>query len=226
MIVDNILLGLSSVFTGYNMLAVAAGTGLGLVVGAMPGLSATMAIALLVPVTFVMPPETGISMLASIYMGAMYGGSIAAILVRTPGTPAAAATIMDGYPMAQKGEAGRALGISLTASFFGGLISSVFLLTIAPVLGGIAVMFGPVELFSVAVLGMTIIGSPLPGVGNKRSPCRRRNRASVFNSRDGLHYRDTAIHPGKYQSFFRNSLYGGTYRTFLHSPGNTAHREG
>jgi len=159
MIVDNILLGLSSVFTGYNMLAVAAGTGLGLVVGAMPGLSATMAIALLVPVTFVMPPETGISMLASIYMGAMYGGSIAAILVRTPGTPAAAATILDGYPMAQKGEAGRALGISLTASFFGGLISSVFLLTIAPVLGGIAVMFGPVELFSVAVLGMTIIGS-------------------------------------------------------------------
>jgi len=159
MIVDNILLGLSSVFTGYNMLAVAAGTGLGLVVGAMPGLSATMAIALLVPVTFVMRPETGISMLASIYMGAMYGGSIAAILVRTPGTPAAAATILDGYPMAQRGEAGRALGISLTASFVGGLISTLFLLTIAPVLGGIAVMFGPVELFSVAVLGMTIIGS-------------------------------------------------------------------
>jgi len=159
MILDNILLGLSSVFTGYNMLAVAAGTGLGLLVGAMPGLSATMAIALLVPVTFVMRPETGISMLASIYMGAMYGGSIAAILVRTPGTPAAAATILDGYPMAQRGEAGRALGISLTASFFGGLISSVFLLTIAPILGGIAVMFGPVELFSVAVLGMTIIGS-------------------------------------------------------------------
>ncbi|NCB32219.1 MAG: C4-dicarboxylate ABC transporter permease, partial [Clostridia bacterium] len=98
MILDNILLGLSSVFTAYNMIAVAAGTGLGLLVGAMPGLSATMAIALLVPVTFVMRPETGISMLASIYMGAMYGGSIAAILVRTPGTPAAAATILDGYP--------------------------------------------------------------------------------------------------------------------------------
>jgi putative tricarboxylic transport membrane protein len=125
----------------------------------MPGLSATMAIALLVPVTFVLRPETGISMLASIYMGAMYGGSIAAILVRTPGTPSAAATIMDGYPMAQRGEPGRALGISLTASFVGGTISSVFLLTIAPILGGIAVMFGPVELFAVAVLGMTIIGS-------------------------------------------------------------------
>jgi putative tricarboxylic transport membrane protein len=118
-----------------------------------------MAIALLGPVTIVMRPETGISMLASIYMGAMYGGSIAAILVRTPGTPAAAATILDGYPMAQRGEAGRALGISLSASFFGGLLSSIFLLTIAPILGGIAVMFGPVELFSVAVLGMTIIGS-------------------------------------------------------------------
>jgi putative tricarboxylic transport membrane protein len=159
MFFDNILLGLTSVFTWFNLVAVAAGTGLGLVVGAMPGLSATMAIALLVPVTFAMPPETGISMLASIYMGAMYGGSIAAILIRTPGTPAAAATVMDGYPMAQNGQAGRALGISLTASFFGGLLSSFFLLTIAPALGGIAIMFGPVELFSVAVLGMTIIGS-------------------------------------------------------------------
>lgn len=159
MFFNNILLGLFSVFTWFNLIAVAAGTGLGMVVGAMPGLSATMAIALLVPVTFAMPPETGISMLASIYMGAMYGGSIAAILIRTPGTPSAAATVMDGYPMAQSGQAGRALGISLTASFFGGLISSFFLLTIAPLLGGIAIMFGPVELFSVAVLGMTIIGS-------------------------------------------------------------------
>ena len=156
---DNILLGLTSVLSINNIVAVAFGTGLGLLVGAMPGLSATMAIALLVPVTFVLSPETGISMLASIYMGAMYGGSIAAILIRTPGTPSAAATVLDGYPMAQRGEAGRALGISLTASFVGGIISSIFLLTIAPVLGGVAVMFGPVELFAVAVLGMTIIGS-------------------------------------------------------------------
>jgi putative tricarboxylic transport membrane protein len=142
-----------------NLIFVVLGTALGLFVGAMPGLSATMAIALLVPVTFTMRPETGLSMLASIYMGAMYGGSIAAVLIKTPGTPAAAATVMDGYPMAQKGEAGRALGISLTASLVGGIISSVVLLTVAPILGWVAVMFGPIELFGIAVLGMTIIGS-------------------------------------------------------------------
>lgn len=153
------LLGLTNVAHPANLLAIALGTGLGLFVGAMPGLSATMAIALLVPVTFAFRPETGISLLASIYMGAMYGGSIAAVLIRTPGTPAAAATTLDGYPMAQRGEAGRALGISLTASFVGGTMSSIVLLTVAPLLGGIAVMFGPVELFAVAVLGMTIIGS-------------------------------------------------------------------
>jgi putative tricarboxylic transport membrane protein len=156
---DNLLLGLSNVFMPVNLIAIAFGTLLGLVVGAMPGLSATMAIALLVPVTFAMKPETGISMLSAIYMGAMYGGSIAAVLVRTPGTPAAAATTMDGYPMAQRGEAGRALGISLIASTVGGIVSAIVLLTIAPLLGWVALMFGPTELFGVAVLGMTIIAS-------------------------------------------------------------------
>jgi len=89
----------------------------------------------------------------------MYGGSISAILIRTPGTPAAAATVLDGYPMAQKGMAGKALGISLTASLVGGVLSSIALLTIAPALGYVALEFGPVELFAVAVLGITIIGS-------------------------------------------------------------------
>lgn len=156
---SNLLLGLSNALSPINLIAIAAGTALGLLVGAMPGLSATMAIALLVPITYVMGPETGISMLAAIYMGAMYGGSIAAILICTPGTPAAAATTMDGYPMAKSGAAGHALGISLTASFVGGTISCIILLTIAPLLGNIAVMFGPVELFGVAVLGMTILAS-------------------------------------------------------------------
>ena len=142
-----------------NFITIAGGTLLGLLVGAMPGLSATMAVALLIPVTYVMGPERGVSMLAAIYMGSMYGGSIAAVLICTPGTPAAAATTMDGYPMAQKGEAGHALGISLMASFVGGVISCIVLLTLAPLLGQIAIMFGPVELFGVAVLGMTILAS-------------------------------------------------------------------
>ncbi len=159
MFFENILLGLTHVIQPVNLLAVAIGTTIGLFVGAMPGLSATMAIAILVPVTFPLAPETGISMLTSIYMAAMYGGSIAAILVRTPGTPSAAATVLDGFPMAAKGHAGRALSISLTASFVGGVISSLVLLTVAPLLGRVAVEFGPVELTSVAVLGMTVLAS-------------------------------------------------------------------
>lgn len=159
MFFDNLLLGVLNVAMPMNLLAIFGGTALGMFVGAMPGLSATMAIALLVPVTYVMPPATGLCMLASLYMGSMYGGSIAAILICTPGTPSAAATTLDGYPMAQRGEAGHALGISLTASFVGGVVSSSVLLTVAPLLGRIAVLFGPVELFGVAVLGMTILAS-------------------------------------------------------------------
>ncbi len=159
MIFDNILIGLTGVMTPLNLLLVVVGTIIGLFVGAMPGLSATMAIALLLPLTFPLPTASGLSMLAALYMGAMYGGSISAILLRTPGTPAAAATVLDGYPMAQNGQAGKALGVSLVASFIGGLISSIALLTVAPVLGRVALEFGPVELFAVAVLGLTIIGS-------------------------------------------------------------------
>lgn len=159
MILDNMLLGLSTVILPSNILAILIGTVIGLLIGALPGLSATMAIAILVPITFAFPPETGISMLAALYLSAMYGGSIAAILIRTPGTPAAAATVLDGYPMAQQGKAGRALSISLGASFIGGLVSSIALLTVAPVLGRVALEFGPVEIAAVAVLGMTIIAS-------------------------------------------------------------------
>lgn len=152
-------IGLVNVFDPTNLLAILMGTLIGIVVGSMPGLSATMAIALLLPITFAMPPATGISMLAALYISAMYGGSIAAILLRTPGTPAAAATVMDGYPMAMKGKAGQALGISLSASLVGGIISAIVLLTLAPLLGSLALHFGPVELFAVAVLGITIVGS-------------------------------------------------------------------
>lgn len=154
-----IWIGLANVFQPHNLLAIFGGTLIGVVIGAMPGLSATMAIALLLPLTFTMEPATGISMLASLYLAAMYGGSVAAILLRTPGTPAAAATVIDGYPMAQRGEASRALGLSLTASLIGGVVSGIVLLTIAPLLGRIVLNFGPVEIAAIAVLGITIIGS-------------------------------------------------------------------
>lgn len=169
MIAENIMIGLSNALQLSSLIGVVVGTALGLFIGAMPGLSATMGIALLLPLTYGMEPAVGISMLCALYMGAMYGGSISAILIKTPGTPAAAATVMDGYPMAQQGKAGKALGISLVASLIGGVLSSIALLTIAPVLGNFALEFGPVELFAVAVLGITIIGSlsagsPIKGI--------------------------------------------------------------
>lgn len=152
-------IGLHNVVDPVNLLAILIGVLIGMFVGAMPGLSATMAIALLLPLTYTFRPETGLALLASLYIAAMYGGSIAAILLRTPGTPAAAATVIDGYPMAQKGHAGRALGLSLTASLIGGVLSAIALLTVAPLLGRIVLNFGPVEIFAIAVLGITIIGS-------------------------------------------------------------------
>lgn len=154
-----ILTGLLNAISLYNIMFIVIGTVLGLVVGALPGLSATMALALLLPLTFQLAPETGLCMMAALYLAAMYGGSIAAIVLRTPGTPAAAATVMDGFPMGQRGEAGRALGISLTASLVGGLFSGIGLLVAAPFLGQLVLMFGPVELFAVAALGITMIGT-------------------------------------------------------------------
>lgn len=164
-----ILTGLLNAISPFNMLATVAGVALGVVVGALPGLSATMALALLLPLTFKLPAETGLSMMAALYLSAMYGGSIAAIILRTPGTPAAAATVMDGFPMGARGEAGRALGISLSASLVGGILSGVALLTAAPFLGRLVLLFGPVELFAIAVLGITMIGtlskgSPIRGL--------------------------------------------------------------
>lgn len=158
-----ILVGLVNVITLTNIALILGGTLLGLFVGAMPGLSATMALALLLPLTYNMDPASGLSMLAALYVGASYGGSISAILLKTPGTPSAAATVLDGYPLSQQGQAGRALGVSLFASFFGGLMSGVALLTVAPLLGVLVLEFGPVEMFAIAVLGITIIGSLAQG---------------------------------------------------------------
>jgi len=105
-----VMIGLTNVLSVNNIACILGGTLLGLFVGAMPGLSATMALALLLPLTFSFDPATGLSMLASLYVGASYGGSIAAILLRTPGTPSAAATVLDGFPLSQQGRAGEALG--------------------------------------------------------------------------------------------------------------------
>jgi putative tricarboxylic transport membrane protein len=137
--------------------AIAMGTLGGLVIGALPGLTATMGVALLIPLTFGMQPIMGLNMLIGIYIGGIYGGCISAILLRTPGTPASAATVLDGYPMAQKGRAGQAIGMATVASTIGGLFAAIVLATLAPQLASIALQFGAPEYFSLALFGLTII---------------------------------------------------------------------
>ncbi|QFU02508.1 Tripartite tricarboxylate transporter TctA family protein [Halomonas sp. THAF5a] len=149
---------------GLALLGVAAG----IIIGALPGLSATMAVAVLVPVTFGMAPESALIMLGAIYTGAIYGGSYSAILVNTPGTPSAIATTFDGYPMAKRGDGDLAVTLSTIASMVGGMVGVLALLTLAPMLAQVALSFGSVEYFWLAIFGLTLIsalseGSTLKG---------------------------------------------------------------
>ncbi|PSU30469.1 tripartite tricarboxylate transporter permease [Photobacterium lutimaris] len=131
----------------------------GIILGALPGLTATMGVAILLPFTFGMEPTAALVMLIGVYIGGIYGGSIAAILLKTPGTPASAATVLDGHTLAAKGQAARALSISAVASFIGGLISTIVLIAIAPLLADFALKFNAPEYFALALFGLTIIAS-------------------------------------------------------------------
>ena len=139
------------------LLMVFAGALGGITLGALPGLTATMGVALLVPFTFGLHIDASIGMLLGIYCGAMYGGSISAILVRTPGTPAAAATLLDGYPLGQRGEGSRALSMSLAASFGGGLIGCIIMTFLSPQVSTFALKFSTAEYFALAIFGLSII---------------------------------------------------------------------
>ena len=156
---DAIFQAIPVVFSIKSLLLMFLGTGLGIAIGAMPGLTASMGVALLIPLTFGMPPAYVLVLLGSIYCGAIYGGSISAILLNVPGTPSSAATVLDGFPMTQRGEADKALKISTTASFTGGIISAFVLLFLAPPLARIALMFGASEYFWLALLGLSVIVS-------------------------------------------------------------------
>ncbi len=145
---------ISTVFTLPALMSILIGTVAGVVVGGMPGLTATMAVGLLVPFTYTMDPTLGLMLLGGIYCGAMYGGSIPAILLNTPGTPAAVATAIEGYPMSRRGEGGLALKVSAVASFTGGTFSVFILLLFAPLLARQALNFGPAETFLLALMGL------------------------------------------------------------------------
>lgn len=150
---------LQDILTLQNLLWINIGMAAGIVVGALPGLTGTMCIALLLPLTYKMDSLTGMLMLLGVYCGGIYGGSITAILINTPGTPASAATSLDGYPMAQKGHGLRALHSALAASTVGGLFSCAVLLFLAPVIANFALKFGNEEYFALALFGLTIIAS-------------------------------------------------------------------
>ncbi len=129
----------------------------GVLVGALPGVGAAVAIAIMLPATFMLEPIVGLTSLLGIYGSSMFGGAIPAILVNTPGTPVNALTTYDGFPMTQRGEARRALGLAYSASFFGGIFSIVCLMLFAPVLAKIAPMFGSREIFLAALLGIVLV---------------------------------------------------------------------
>lgn len=131
----------------------------GILLGAIPGMTATMGVALLIPFSFGMPLIPSIGLLLGIYCGGMYGGSISAILIHAPGTPSAAATLIDGYPMTQKGQAGRALSVAMFSSFCGGVIGALVMTFLSPVIADVAMSFESGEMFMLAVFGLSVIVS-------------------------------------------------------------------
>ncbi len=148
-----------SAFSPMVLFYMFAGVAAGICIGALPGLTATMGVALLLPLTFGMDATAGILMLLGIYVGAIYGGSISAILLHTPGTPASAATAIDGYEFSKRGEAGRALGIATLSSYIGGVVSCLCLWLISPQLAKLALKFSSAEFFLLATFGLCIIAN-------------------------------------------------------------------
>ena len=157
-VLKNLAFGFSVAVSPLNLLYCFTGVVFGIIVGALPGLGPSAGIAILLPFTFGMKPTAGIIMLAGIYYGCMYGGSISSILINTPGDSAAVMTTVDGHPMARKGLAGKALGMAGFASFIGGSISVVIFMFLAPVLADYALLFGPTEYTALMIMALTIIG--------------------------------------------------------------------
>lgn len=142
-----------------NLAALLLGVTVGLVIGAIPGLSPPMAIALMIPISFQMPPATALILLVSCYAAGIYGGSFSAILLRAPGTSASAASAIEGYEMTRRGKAIEAIRISTFASVMGGIISGIVMILLAPPLARVSLLFGPSEFFLVAILGLTAIAT-------------------------------------------------------------------
>src|SRR5690625_4015807 len=154
---EGILTGFQTAFSLEGILFVSIGVLVGTIIGMLPGLGPITAIAVMIPITFGMDPSTALIMMAGVYYGAIYGGSTSSILLNAPGVSGTVATAFDGYPMSQKGEAGKALAIAAIASFIGGTVSVVLLMALAPALSSVAISFGPPAYFALMLMGLTAI---------------------------------------------------------------------
>lgn len=151
--------GFAGVLTPFSLLLIFIGVGVGIVFGAIPGLSATMAVALFLPVTYGLAPGNAMSMLMALYIGGVSGGLISAILLHIPGTPSSVATCFDGHPLAAKGQAAKALGVGIVFSFIGTMFSILALMFVSPLLARFAIEFGNFEYFAIAMFSLTMIAS-------------------------------------------------------------------
>ena len=154
---SDISIGITNALNIWVFIAALIGVTVGTLIGVLPGLGPPVAISLAIPLTYGFDPLIGMSVMLGIYKGGTYGGSISAILINTPGTPAASATVFDGYPLTLQGKAGKALDIALYASVFGDAFSILLLCVIAQPIAAVAAKFGPIELFSLLLFAMTVI---------------------------------------------------------------------
>ncbi len=154
---SNLALGFSVALTPFNLVMALVGVIVGILIGALPGIGPPSGVALLLPLTFGMEPTSGIIMLAALYAGSMYGGTITAVLINTPGESASVVTCLDGYQMALQGRAGAALGIAAAGSFIAGTVGVVLLMLVSPALARWSLAFGPPETFALMLLGLTTV---------------------------------------------------------------------
>lgn len=222
------LQGLAESFLPVTLLHITFGIVWGIIGGAIPGISASVAMSLLLPFTYSMNPLLSLPMLAAVYVGAEYGGSIPAILIRTPGTGAAAATVLDGYEMHRKGEGGKALGISLYAGVLGGMVSVLILVVSVIPLSSFALKFGPTQYFWLSLTGLSIVGavsgnSPLKGIisaafglflatiGMDNFTSAHRFTLGIFRLSDGLEFIPVLVGLFAVSEVFRQIFEGDVY---------------
>lgn len=157
--VEMFITGFSAILNPFCLFIILVGVVLGIIFGAIPGLTGSMAVALCLPLTYKLDAITAMGLIMGIYIGGCSGGLISAILLKIPGTPSSIATTYDGYPMAARGEAGKALGVGIVYSFLGGFFSFLVLFFVAPSIARVAVRFSPIEYFSIAIFSLTMISS-------------------------------------------------------------------